>query len=70
MRAVVFPITLSYLIVVVVWSTTPLFLYFSTRAFPAELAGGLRMAAGAVVASLLIWATGGVLRRDRAALLT
>lgn len=70
MRAVVFPITLSYLIVVVVWSTTPLFLYLSTRAFPAELAGGLRMAAGALVASLLIWATGGVLRRDRAALLT
>lgn len=63
-------VAVSYAIVVVVWSTTPLFLYLSTLAFPAELAGGLRMAVAAVVATALVWATGGVLRRDAAALRT
>ncbi len=65
-----FPVVVSYAVVVVVWSTTPLFVVLSTRAFPAELAGGLRMAAAALIATLVVWATGGTLRRDRAALLT
>lgn len=69
-RAFVMPVSVSYVIVVGVWSTTPLFLYLSTLAFPAELAGGLRMAAAAVVATVLLRATGNTLPRDRAALLT
>lgn len=64
------PVVVAYLVVVVVWSTTPLFLFLSTRAFPAALAGGLRMALAAVVATALVWGTGKALRRDRAALAT
>lgn len=66
----VIPVVVSYLVVVAVWSTTPLFVYLSTLAFPAELAGGLRMAAAAVIAHALLWATGGSLPRTGAALLT
>lgn len=68
--SIVIPVAVSWLAVVAIWSTTPLFVYLSTLAFPAELAGGLRMAAAAVVANLLLWATGGTLPRSRAALLT
>ena len=35
MRVVALPVAVSYLVVVAVWSTTPLFLVLSTRAFPA-----------------------------------
>lgn len=66
----VLPVVVSYLVVVAVWSTTPLFVFLSTQAFPAELAGGLRMAAAALVAHALLWATGGTLPRTRAAWLT
>jgi drug/metabolite transporter (DMT)-like permease len=45
---------MPYAVVVLVWSTTPLFLHFSTLAFPAALAGGLRMAVAALVAVLVL----------------
>lgn len=64
------PLVVSYLVVVLVWSTTPLFVFFSTLAFPPALAGGVRMALAAVLATVVAWATGRVLRRDRQALLT
>ena len=66
----VVPLFLSFAVVVVVWSTTPLFLYLSTRAFPAELAGGLRMAVAAVLATVLLRVTGARLRLDALALQT
>lgn len=64
------PVVVSYAVVVMVWSTTPLFVFLSARAFPAELAAGLRMALAAVLASLVLWVTGRALRRDRAAMAT
>jgi len=67
---VVVPVAVSWLAVTAIWSTTPLFVYLSTLAFPAELAGGLRMAVAAVLANLLLRATGGRLPRHRAAWLT
>ncbi|MFZ5724557.1 MAG: DMT family transporter [Pseudomonadota bacterium] len=43
------PVLLAWCTVVVVWSTTPLFLHFSTLAFSPALAGGLRMALAALL---------------------
>lgn len=64
------PVAVSWLVVVAVWSTTPLFVFLSTQAFPAELAGGLRMATAALVAHALLRVRGGRLPMSRAAWLT
>ncbi|MFZ5757254.1 MAG: DMT family transporter [Pseudomonadota bacterium] len=66
---VALPVLVAWLVVVAVWSTTPLFLHFSTLAFPASLAGGLRMAVAALVLLLVLAALGrGLPREPRARL--
>lgn len=66
---VALPVLLCWLLVVVVWSTTPLALHLSTLAFPASLAGGLRMALAALVLLLLLAALQRGLARERRAML-
>ncbi len=60
---------LALLMLIVVWSTTPLGLAWSTLAFTPELAGALRMGVGALIAYLILKACGLRLPNDQAALI-